>query len=379
MDEKGYLPLLQYNLQFFAKDGPGGERTEPASQKKLEDARKDGKVAKSKELVSALSLLSLFLLLKFYTASLGKSFINVFAEVYNVFADTVNDSKIEFSAVSALNMITYGLKNIMIILLPILLVAVAVAFVSNVFQVKWKITGKPLQPKFDKFNPINGFKRIFSANTIVELLKNILMMAIIFYMAYSTLKDKYNYLMGFYEVSLNQAIAIIGDVVIDLGIKISIVFLIIGFADLLYQKYKFNNDMKMTKQEVKDEYKQMEGDPQIKGQRRQKMREASRRRMMSDLPKADVVITNPTHFAVALKYDNTVASAPVVLAKGADFLAAQIKEKAKECNIEIVENRPLARMLYNNVEIGEEIPQELYQSVAEILAMVYQARDAGVT
>ncbi|HBZ53403.1 MAG TPA: flagellar biosynthesis protein FlhB, partial [Eubacterium sp.] len=132
--------------------------------------------------------------------------------------------------------------------------------------------------------------------------------------------------------------------------------------------------MMMTKQEVKDEYKQSEGDPQIKGQRRQKMREMSQRRMMSDLPKADVVITNPTHYAVAIQYDETVASAPVVLAKGADYVAKNIREAAKEYGIEIVENKPLARMLYNNVEIGEEIPKELYEAVAEILAIIYAKR-----
>jgi len=139
----------------------------------------------------------------------------------------------------------------------------------------------------------------------------------------------------------------------------------------MYQKRKFNNDMKMTKQEVKDEYKNTEGNPQIKGQIRRKMQEASRRRMMQELPEADVVITNPTHLAVALKYDKEVAEAPIVVAKGADYLAGRIREVAKENKIEIVENKPLARMLYHNVELGEQIPPELYQMVAEILAYVY--------
>jgi len=163
--------------------------------------------------------------------------------------------------------------------------------------------------------------------------------------------------------------------VTDIGIKISIIFLIIGFADLFYQRHKFKNDMMMSKQEIKDEFKSSEGDPQIKSQIKRKMQEASRRRMMQALPEADVVITNPTHFAVALKYEANSGKAPVVLAKGADYLALQIKEKAKEYEIEIVENKPLARLLYNNVDIGAEIPNELYQAVAEVLAFVFTLKN----
>lgn len=166
-----------------------------------------------------------------------------------------------------------------------------------------------------------------------------------------------------------------GTLIINTGIKISIVYLVIGLADFIYQKHKFNEDMKMTKQEVKDEYKNTEGDPQIKGRQRRKMQEVSQKRMMQDVPKADVVITNPTHFAVALKYEAKVSSAPVVLAKGEDYLAQKIKEVARENKIEIVENKPLARMLYHNVDVGAEIPPELYQAVAEVLAAVYKAKN----
>ena len=166
----------------------------------------------------------------------------------------------------------------------------------------------------------------------------------------------------------------VGTVIIDVGVKISLVYLIVGIADFAYQKIKFNDDMKMTKQEVKDEYKNTEGDPQIKGRQRRKMQEVSQRRMMQDVPKADVVITNPTHLAVALKYDAEVSAAPVVLAKGEDYLAQRIKEVARDHQIEIVENKPLARMLYHNVDIGAEIPPELYQAVAEVLAVVLRTR-----
>ena len=175
----------------------------------------------------------------------------------------------------------------------------------------------------------------------------------------------------FYDKPFLEAIRDIGNLVTDLGIRVSAVYMVIAFADLIYQRTKFAKDMRMTKQEIKDEYKNSEGDPQIKSRIRQKMREVSQRRMMQDLPKADVVITNPTHYAVAIQYDPDIAQAPIVLAKGEDFLAAKIKEVARENKIEIVENKPLARMLYANVDVGQVVPPELYQAVAEVLAFVY--------
>ena len=244
----------------------------------------------------------------------------------------------------------------------------------SIFQVGWKVSTKPMEPKLDKFNPINGFKRIFSSDSVFELLKSILKVLLIIYVAYLSIRNEANDLFILYEIPLIQAIMLCGSIILDTGLKISIVYLVIGIADYIYQKHKFNEDMKMTKQEVKDEYKNTEGNPEIKGRQRQKMREVSQRRMMQDVPKADVVITNPTHYAVALKYDAETSRAPIVLAKGEDFLAQKIKEAAKEHHIEIVENKPLARMLYANVDIGQEIPPELYQAVAEVLAMVYNTR-----
>ena len=244
----------------------------------------------------------------------------------------------------------------------------------SILQVGWKVSSKPMQPKLDRFNPVNGFKRIISKDSIFELFKSILKIGLIIYVAYTSIKDEVNDIFILYDMPLDQAISLCGDVIINAGFKISLVYLVVGIADFVYQKYRFNEEMKMTKQEVKDEYKNTEGNPEIKGRQRQRMREASRRRMMQDVPKADVVITNPTHLAVAIKYEPEVNRAPVVLAKGEDYLAQKIKEAAKENHIEIVENKPLARMLYANVDIGSEIPPELYQAVAEILAMVYNTR-----
>lgn len=209
----------------------------------------------------------------------------------------------------------------------------------------------------------------------MELFKSVAKIGLIAWVAYGSIQDNSKNLLLLYHMSLMQAIMLIGTVVIDTGMKISMAYFVLAIIDFIYQKWKFKDDMKMTKQEVKDEYKNTEGDPQIKGKQRQRMREASQRRMMQDVPKADVVITNPTHYAVALKYDAEEAQAPIVLAKGTDYLALQIKEKAKEADVEIVENKPLARMLYANVEIGEEIPPELYQTVAEILAAVYRLKN----
>lgn len=186
----------------------------------------------------------------------------------------------------------------------------------GIVQVGWKVTAKPLQPNLSKFNPISGFKRIFSKDALFELVKSIVKIALIAIVAYQCIKGNENNLFVLYDIPLLQAIILCGNIILNTGLKISLVYLIVGLADWIYQKVKFKNDMKMTKQEVKDEYKNTEGDPQIKGRQRQRMREASQRRMMQDVPKADVVITNPTHLAVALKYDAEQAKAPVVLAKG---------------------------------------------------------------
>jgi len=226
-------------------------------------------------------------------------------------------------------------------------------------------------PKFSKMDPIAGFKRIFSVNSLVELIKSIAKIGLIVYICYNYLEDKWELLFLLYDMPLLQALQLAADVVTDMGIRVAAVYMIIAAADFIYQKVKFAMDMRMTKQEIKDEYKQQEGDPQIKGRIRQRMREASQRRMMQDLPRADVVITNPTHYAVAIQYDPEIADAPIVLAKGEDYLAARIKEIAKENKIEIVENKPLARMLYANVDVGQAVPPELYQAVAEVLAFVY--------
>ena len=366
--------IMKLNLQWFAKDGEGGEKTEPATAKKLKDAREEGKVAKSKELTAAFNLIVLFLCLKIFISYVGENLINIFPMIYNSMADFVriNEGALSAQAVSSL---FFGvIIRWLLIVLPLFGFGFAITILISIVQVGWKVSTKPMKPELSKFNPINGFKRIFSKDSLFQLLLSIVKIGLIGYIAYSSLKDRVNDLLILYDLSLKQALSLVGTLIIDIGLKISLVYLIVGIADFAYQKIKFNDDMKMTKQEVKDEYKNTEGDPQIKGRQRRKMQEVSQRRMMQDVPKADVVITNPTHLAVALKYDAEVSAAPVVLAKGEDYLAQRIKEIARDNQIEIVENKPLARMLYHNVDIGAEIPPELYQAVAEVLAVVFQTR-----
>ncbi len=367
--------LMKYDLQFFAKDGPGGEKTEDATPKKLTDARKDGQVAKSKEMSSAVELLALFLTLKMFVGSVGTQFIETFYYVYNRIPEMITMVNGSMSVQMYAAMATEIIQKIILILLPFLLVAVIVAFVVDLIQVKWQPTTKPLQPKFNTLDPIKGFKRFFSKEKLMELLKSVIKLTIIGYLAYSTIKEQFNALFLLYDMTLLGVMQALGEIVIGLGIKISMFYLVLGLADFIYQKFKFKQDMKMTKQEVKDEMKNSEGDPQIKGKQRRRMQEASRRRMMSALPQADVVITNPTHFAVALKYDTEVCPAPYVIAKGEDYLALKIKEVAREHDIPIEENKPLARMLYHNVDVGTAIPPELYQAVAEILAAIYKSKN----
>lgn len=365
--EDNYIKIpyrLPYHLQYFADS----EKSEEPTAKKLSEARNEGQVAKSTDLITSSALVTLFLVLKVYAGTLGEKFIDNFQKTYHNINKIVGE---DFTITVAQGVISDTIMQIIWICLPVFLVTVAVSVTIVLIQVKWKISFKMLMPKLNKLNPISGFKKLFSKDKIVDLIKENLKIIIIVYIAYDTLKKDWVILFQLYDIKLEQAILLIGKLVIDLGLRICMLFLIIGVADLLYQKFKFRNDMKMSKQEVKDEYKQSEGDPLIKGKIKAKMREVSQKRMMQALPQADVVITNPTHLAAAIKYDKDASSAPILIAKGADYLAQKIKDVAKDNKIEIVENKPLARMLYYNVEIGDEIPPELYQMTAEVLAFVY--------
>ncbi len=366
--------LIKYNLQFFAEDANGAEKTEQPTAKKLNDARKEGQVAKSQEIATAFTLLALFLIIWLVYPFIGTNFLGIFDRVYNSIPDVARtyDGRLPIAYISSI--IKNAILTMGLIASPFLILGFLIAFICDLVQVGFKPTTKPLQPKFSKLNPISGMKKIFSTRKLFELGKSILKLAVMVVVIYSFFIGRTESLFLLYDMPLKQAIGLMGNLIISLGLRIAAAYMVIAFIDLIYQRRKFRKDMMMTKKEVKDEFKNSEGDPQIKGKQRQRMMEASRRRMMQQLPQADVVITNPTHYAVAIKYDAQEADAPIVVAKGSDYLAQKIKDVAKENGVEIVENKPLARMLFANVEVGEMVPPELYKAVAEVLAYVYHLK-----
>lgn len=366
--------LINYNLQFFAKDGPGGEKTEAPTAKKLTDARKEGQVAKSTEIINAAYLLIVFYTIKVTAGTMGEGLVNNFKKIYSgisIYASNPED--VNIGTVGAV--LKEVFLDIIIISAPVLIISFAITFIGEVIQVGFKPTSKPIQPKFSKINPLKGFKKMFSTQSLVNLLKSAGIVGICIYIVYDNWLDNYALIYQLYDYKVMDAVITVGNLALSIAIDIASFYLVIGIIDFIFQKRKFKEEMKMTKQELKDEYKNSEGDPVVKQQQKSRMREASRRRMMKALPEADVVITNPTHFAVAIKYDLEVAKAPIVIAKGEDFLAQKIKEIARENNIEIYEDKPLARALYHSVEIGDEIPEELYQAVAQVLAFVYSIKN----
>ena len=363
----------QYNLQFFA-DGPGGEKTEDATPKKISDARKEGQVARSNEIVAGISLILFFLILKSFIRNISQGFLDGFLTFYKYIGILYQE---EASIFLGQKILVEGISLIVKISLPIVGIIFISSILTNLLQVKWEISTKPLAPKLSHLSPITGFKRMFSKDKIVMLIKDVIKVALILYLAYSTLISELASLTLLYDMELYEGIVYLGELAIKLGINIGILYLIIGIGDLFYQKIKFKMDLRMTKQEVKEELKQTEGNPETKSRIRSKMREVSRQRMMESIPMADVIITNPTHFSVAIKYDQSISQAPVLLAKGSDYLAKKIKEIGNENKVPIVENKPLARMLYFNVDIGEEIPPELYEMTAQVLAYVYSLNKEG--
>lgn len=361
--------LLELDLTFFS------DKTEEPTAKKISDTRKKGSVARSQELSMAVELLALFLSLRIFGQwALGRLLGIYRWSISSLIPDYIKSERRIPTVASMHTLMSDVYEQMLIVMIPFMAAGFLSALFGTGLQFSFKISTDPLKPKLDKFNPVNGFKRMFSKQALVNLLISIAKIAIVFFVAYSVIKGHLNEIFILYELDLMQALALIVDLVIDVGIRISIVYLVLGFADFFYQKRKFRNDIKMTKQEVKDEYKDSEGDPEIKGRQRQKMREVSQKRMMQQVPKADVVITNPTHIAVAIQYDAEKSDAPLVVAKGEELVAQRIKEVARDNNVEIVENKPLARALYTTVEIGAQIPPELYQAVAEVLAVIYNKK-----
>lgn len=364
---QGRAATITVNLQLFAGEG---EKTEKATPKRKQDARKKGQVLQSKEISSALVMLLVFLSLKL----LGNY---MYREITAFFRLCFNDLAISFDSWSPSEILSL-LGNVMIQLLknvgPIFGIAVVVGVVSNYAQVGSLFTLETIKPKFSNLSPIKGIKRIFSARGLVELIKSLLKISVVGIVAWQSLRGEERNIVKLMDLDLISGAVYIFSTSIDIAVKICVIMVIIGVLDYGYQWWQYEKDLKMSKQEIKEEYKEMEGNPEIKQKIKQKQREASMRRMLTDVPKADVVITNPTHFAIAIRYDPQKAPAPIVVAKGQDYLAQRIKDIAKANGVETVENKVLAQALFKAVEIGKQVPPELYQAVAEILAFVYQLK-----
>ncbi|WP_391121291.1 flagellar biosynthesis protein FlhB [Psychrobacillus sp. L3] len=355
---------LSLDLQYFA-----GEKTEKATPKKRQDSRKKGQVLKSQDVTSAIVLLSMFLFLLFSAGFLRTKIFSFFSETFTKYM-LIKTVTIE----TAMEIYTDILIEMATILLPIMAVAVIAAIAANYFQFGLLFTTEPLKFDLKKIDPIKGLKRIFSLKGIIELLKSILKISFIGSATTLILWMNLEKVLSLSFKTGWDTLSTVGWLAGMMGITASCVLLFVSILDYFYQRFDYEKNLKMSKQDIKDEHKNSDGDPIIKSRIRQRQREMAMRRMMQEIPSADVVITNPTHFAIALKYDDESMDAPTVVAKGADFVAQKIKLIAKEHDIVMVENRPLARAMYDQVEIGQRIPDEFFKAVAEVLAYVYRIK-----
>lgn len=355
---------MRLDLQFFA-----GEKTEKATPKKRQDSRKKGQVLKSADVTSAIVLLAVFIFLFFSAGFLRTeifSFFNVTFTKYMLIETLTIETAVEIYKDLLIEMA--------IILLPIMGVAVVAAIAANFFQFGLLFTTEPLKFDLKKIDPIQGLKRIFSLKAIIELLKSLLKISFIGSVTTLIIWMNLEQVLSLSFKTPWDTLSTIGWLTAMMGIAASSVLLFISVLDFFYQRYDYEKNLKMSKQDIKDEHKNSDGDPIIKSRIRQRQREMAMRRMMQEVPSADVVITNPTHFAIALKYDDDSMDAPIVVAKGADFVAQKIKLIARENDVVMVENRPLARAMYDQVEIGQRIPDEFFKAVAEVLAYVYRIK-----
>ncbi len=360
------------NLQFFSAESEG--RTEEATTKKKEDARKKGQVAKSAELNTAILIVGFCVVMialgGYMLGAMKSSIVTGIKRLSEVFTNPSN---------SLASVMGDAIFEIVKIGFPLWAILALIAFVVTYKQVGYKVSFEPMKLKFNKMNPANGLKKMVSKDMVVTLILSICKVGVLGAIMYQIIVSEIPLYLHMYSWTPEQILVTISGTVLKMGFFVGGAFLVLAVLDYVYQRYKHAESIKMTKQEVKEEYKNAEGDPQIKSKIRQKMREGSMKRMMQAIPEADVIITNPTHFAIAVKYDETKGTAPIVTAKGVDYVAQKIKEKAKESNVEIVENKPLARALYYTVDIDREIPPELYNAVAEVLAFIYNMKNKDVT
>lgn len=345
------------------------EKTEQPTPKKITDARKKGTVAQSREVPSAIILLTS---LGFFFFS-GSWMFSSMSEFMGGILRNIGSFRVhDITTASTLSIII--LKNVLSIILPFMLAVVVAGITANIVQIGFLFSPEAFSPKLSKFNPISGIKKLFSLKAFVELVKSLIKITFVAGIAYLTIKSELKTIPTLMQMDIKDIISFIGIISFKICLYVAMALIIMAILDYAYQKYEHTKSLKMTKQEVKDENKQTEGDPKVKARIRSIQIEMSKRRMMEAVPEADVVITNPTHLAIALKFDSEKMVAPKIVAKGAGKIAERIREIAVENNVPIVENKPLARTLFKIAEIGDFIPAELYQAVAEVLAYVYRLK-----
>lgn len=347
------------------------EKTEPATPRRRREAREKGNIPRSNEVNSTVVLLAGMAALYFFGKTMSHKLVYAMKWIF------ARLSVLEFSPTNVPEFALAGLKFLGSLLSPVVFTVMIAGVGACIFQGGFVFAGEPLMPKLSKINPLSGLKRMFSVKSILEIVKGLLKILIVGAVGYSVFRGELKAFPFLIDWDVSQIVAFVGHVGLKLGLRIGLVLMILAGFDFAYQKMDFEKRLRMTRQEVKEEFKRAEGDPLIKARIRSVQRERARMRMLSEVPKADVVITNPVHLAVALKYDPSKTSAPVVVAKGARLIAEKIKEIALAHSVPIVENRPLARLLYRTTDIGSEIPYELYKAVAEVLAYVYRLKGKG--
>ncbi|MBM7869403.1 flagellar biosynthetic protein FliR/FlhB [Clostridium pascui] len=357
------LPMIPI-LFIFASD----DKTEEATPHKLNEAKKKGQVAKSKEASLALTLLACTLII----TALGNYIVEGLKDTIIHFFTNFLEMELSYNNLFYITFVT--LTRVAMIVLPVMIPIMIMGIAANLMQTGIMFTKEPIKPDLKKLNPISGIKRMFSVRTLVELVKDVLLITVVGYIGYKFIVGNYTKILNLYNLRFSVLIEAIKELIQSIFFKVTLVLVALALADYIFQRRQFKKDMRMTKQEIKEEFKQQEGDPQVKGKIKQKQREMAMSRMMQSIPDASVVVTNPTHLAIALRYKQGKDEAPKVIGKGADYIALKIKEKAREYEVPIIENKPLARMIYQKVEIDEEIPVEMYQAVAEILAVIMKSK-----
>lgn len=349
----------------MAEETSTGERTEAPSAKRRADFRKKGQVAQSREVQTAALFTILLLFWIFYAPVFFRSLQDVIAMVWN------KSGEFAITPPSIMQLSYFLGKHLGLLMAPLFLVAMVVGFFSTYVQIGWLFTAQPLTPDLKKLDPIKGMGRFFSKKSLVELIKSLSKVLLIGWVAFDTAAGEFDEALLLGEMDVSATLQYLGTTSLLIIAKVAAIMIFLAAIDYGFVRWEMEQKMKMTKQEIKEEMKETEGDPHIKSKIRSIQQQLARSRMMAAVPEADVVITNPTRIAVALRYDATTMDAPQVIAKGQELVAAKIRELAREHDIPLVENPPVARLLHTKVEIGQGIPEDLFKAVAEILAYVY--------